>query len=61
MVQYDRNLIEDIKRARTIRIVINEGTDDEKFFKSKPWHNNKKLAHDVAIAVQDYLVKNERP
>jgi len=52
----DRNFVEAVKHARSIRIVINAGYSDELqlVFDERRTHT-RKLTHDVAIAIQDYF------
>ncbi len=52
---YERHMVEAIRRAKTIRIVIDEGMDTEKTFRPIFGADIKRITHDIAIAVQDYL------
>lgn len=49
-----RQYVERIKQARTIRVIVDGGEFE--------WTANlgdiRKLSHDIAIAIQDYYVKN---
>lgn len=52
----DRTLVERIRQARTIKIIVNENYDDEVTIEAK--HQVKgisRLAHETAIAWQNYL------
>jgi len=52
----DRILVERIRRAKSIKIVINEDSDDQTTLAARPRIKDiRKLAHEVAIAWQDYL------
>ena len=54
----DRKFIEMVKRARSIRIVVNYGCDDELTLRFNEQKDDiHKLTHDVALAVQDFVNK----
>lgn len=53
----DRTKVEMIRGAQSIKVIVNEGLDGYLLIESKPnkIKNIKKLAHEMAIAWQDYL------
>lgn len=52
-----RAFIENIRSGRTISITVNKGFDDEFTLRTPPSSDGKKLAHDIAMAFQDYFNK----
>ena len=50
-----RQYVERIKQAHTIRVVVDGGEFEWK----STLGNIRKLAHDIALAIQDYYVKND--
>ena len=57
----ERKFVEVVRHARKIKVVVNEGSSDElrlTFDEAK--YDIRKLTHDVALAIQDYLNKAKR-
>ena len=52
--RFQRQFVQRVKEARTISVVVNGG-EFQLDFRNKDIH---KLSHDIAIAIQDYYVKN---
>ena len=58
--QIERRFVEMVKNARTIRITVNAGCQDELFLVFDERRGSiRKLTHDVALAVQEQLNKTE--
>lgn len=53
----DRHFIERTKQARAVSITINPGHSD---MLHRDLAFDRKLYHDIAIAIQDYYVRNAR-
>ena len=51
-----RNLVQRIKEARRISVIVND-KELQIDFPSEPG-DIKKLSHDIAIAIQDYFIKH---
>lgn len=68
LTREDRISVENIRRARTIKIVVNEGSDDEYAVKITRYNAaTARLIHYIAIAFQDFFnnarryILDERP
>lgn len=68
LTREDRTSVENIRRARTIKIVVNEGSDDEYAVKITRYNTaTAKLIHYIALAFQDFFnnarryILDERP
>ena len=52
----ERQFVEAIRDAKSVRIIINEGTDDERgFFVEEKRHDIRQFRRNVRYAIQDYL------
>ena len=55
----DRQFVQRVKEAEEITVVVNVGETGELRLKFSARRNDiKKLRHDIAIAIQDYYVRN---
>lgn len=54
--RYDRQFVQRVREAEEITVVVNDGELRLKF--SARRNDIKKLRHDIAIAIQDYYVRN---
>ena len=58
--QVDRHFVEMIRSARSIRITVNIGGEEELSLVFKDKDDIRKLRNDIGLAVQDYLNKVKR-
>ena len=60
LTRIERQLVENARSAGSISITCNEGRDNETTFVfDGKKYNIKKLAHDLALAIQDFYGANE--
>ena len=59
MENYQRGLVQRVKEARTISVIVNDGAAGYTRLDFK--HGDiRRLRHEIAIAVQDHFTRNEQ-